>query len=98
MSNTYAPVWFIKFEDVSQFQQNVFFIISFKSRLRKNYINFQVQGYFVYRCKILRGCLLITLKKIDGGGKLIYIMQFQGGNRSFVNVRRIIGETYNFKG
>ena len=36
-------------------------------------------------------------KKFDGGGKLINIVQFQRGNWSFVNVREVINETYNFR-
>ena len=37
-------------------------------------------------------------EEFDGGGKLINVVQFQGGNWSFVNFREVIDETYNFRG
>jgi len=33
---------------------------------------------------------MLTNKEFDGGGKLINVVQFQGGNWSFVNVRGVI--------
>jgi len=37
-------------------------------------------------------------EEFDGGGKLINVVQFQGGNWSFVNFKSVIDETYNFMG
>ena len=37
-------------------------------------------------------------EEFDGGGKLINVVQFQGGDWSFVNFRGVIDETYNFRG
>ena len=37
------------------------------------------------------------VQKFDGGGKLINVVQFQGGNWSFVNFKGVIDETYNFR-
>jgi len=58
-------------------------------------------GHFAHKCKTLGGicktsCWLTEI--FDGGGKLINVVQFQMGNWSFVNFRRIIDETHNFKG
>ena len=66
----------------------------------------------IYKFSCSRGILHISAKleggicktscslteKFNGGGKLINVVQFQGGNWSFVNVRGWIDETYNFKG
>jgi len=37
-------------------------------------------------------------EEFDGGGKLINVVQFQGGNWSFVNFRGVIDEPCNFRG
>jgi len=55
------------------------------------HISAKFQGVFDHNRKQLT-------EKFDGGGKLINVMQFQGGNWNFVNFRGVIDETYNFRG
>jgi len=66
----------------------------------------------IYKFSSSRGILHISVKlqggicktscwlteKFDRWGKLIDVVQFQGGNWSFVNFKRVIDETYNFRG
>jgi len=57
-------------------------------------------GQFVHKCKISGGICKTSCwltEKFNGGGKLINVVQFQGGNWSFVNFREVIDETYNFR-
>ena len=42
--------------------------------------------------------VMLTNRRIYGGSKLINVVQFQKGNWSFVNIKKIIDETYDFKG
>jgi len=55
--------------------------------------------HFAHKCNT-SGSICKTLysltKKFDRNGKLINVVKFQGGNWSFVNFKKIIGETYNF--
>jgi len=55
--------------------------------------------HFAHKCKTSGGICKTSCwltEKFDRGGKLINVVQFQGGNWSFVNFRGVIDETYNF--
>jgi len=65
----------------SKLTVNCLSLISFESKIRKKYINFQVRGHFAHKCKTSGGicktsCLLT--EEFDGGGKLTNVVQFQG--------------------
>jgi len=69
-------------------------------RIKKKYKNFQVKGHFAHKCKTSGGICKTSCsltEKFDRGDKLINVVQFQGGNWSFVNFRGVIDETYNFR-
>ena len=71
-------------------------------KIRKKKYKFLSSGGILNICAKLRGGICKTscwlTEKFGGGGKLINVVQFQGGNWSFVNFRGVIDETYNFGG
>ena len=71
-------------------------------KIRKNIYKFSSSGGILHISAKLQGGICKTscwlTEKFDGGGKLINVVQFQGGNWSFVNFRGVIDETYNFRG
>jgi len=77
-------------------------LIFFDSRIRKKIYKFSSSGSILHTSAKLQGGICKTsywlTENFDGWDKLINVVQFQKGNWSFVNVRRIIDETCNFKG
>jgi len=97
-------VWSFKWTYMVVYRQNLAnmlhnsMIMQSLLRIKKNsslggilHISVKLQGGI---CKT--SCKLT--EKFERWGKLINVVQFQGGNWSFVNFRGIIDETYNFRG